>query len=258
MAIWETEYTEPFHHATYPAISPTRPELSASGKVVVISGGGRGLGIKMVESFAQAGASQVFIVGRNASALEAVAADTKAAYPATEVHTVAGDVSSEQDMVHLFSEVKRLAPGGIDVLFANAGYLPTVTPIAAATADTKADSAVTADWWSAFEINAKGTYLLARHFLAAARSEAVFVNVTAAGAHLNPSLLGFSAYSASKLGTARMVETLQAENKELRFYNVHPGCVKTDMMTKSGLEALGDAMAFDEGEYPSYSLLVEL
>lgn len=248
MAPWETDYTKAFHHASYPAISPTRPELSAAGKTILVSGGGRGLGTKIVEAFAQAGAGQIIVMGRDMSTLSAVASSVEAGYPSVQISAVAGDVSSEDDMAQAFAEVKRLAPAGIDVLVANAGYLPAVAPVPAASGDARADGAATADWWRAFEVNAKGTYLQARHFLAAARASAVFVSISAAAAHINPSLPGFSPYAASKLGVARVVETLQAENKELRFYNVHPGCVKTDMLIKSGLEALGDELPLDERE----------
>lgn len=253
MAPWETEYTKIFHHASYPAISPARPELSAAGKTILVSGGGRGLGTKIVEAFAQASAGHIIVLGRSLSALSATAASVGSQHPSTKISTVAGDVSREEDVARAFAEVKRLSPAGVDVLVANAGYLPAVGPVAAALGgDAQADDDAAADWWRAFEVNVKGTCLLARHFLAAAavagRADAVFVNVSAAAAHVNPALPGFSPYAASKLGAARLVETLQVENGGLRFYNVHPGCVKSDMLTKAGLEALGDELPLDEGK----------
>lgn len=259
--VWETNYTNTFHHASYPAISPSRPELSAAGKTVVISGGGRGLGTGIVEAFAQAGAAQIIVLGRRLDALRAIASRVEgAASCATRVAAVAADVSSEGDMARAFAEVRRLAPGGVDVLVANAGYLPTVTAVPPAGEDEEdsgaAATAATAEWWRGFEVNVKGLYLQARHFLAVARKgeeeeerrqQPVFINISAAGCHLHPAMHGFSPYAASKLGAARLVETLQEENKGLRFYNVHPGCVKSDMLVKSGLEALGDSLPLDEG-----------
>lgn len=242
--IWQDDYTKTFHHASYPSISPTRPEISAAGKTIVISGGGRGIGTSFVEAFAQAGAAQIIVIGRSLSTLSAVASSIGAKHPAIKISTVAGDISSEEDMARAFAEVQRLAPEGINVYVANAGYLPDVAPIAAASSGD--DGAVAADWWRAWEVNVKGVYLQARHFLAAAKAGAVFVNVSAAAAHINPAFPGFSPYAASKLGAARLVETLQIERETLRFYNVHPGCVKSDMLTKSGLEAHGDAIPLDE------------
>ncbi|KAF2475912.1 NAD(P)-binding protein [Lindgomyces ingoldianus] len=255
------EYSNTFHHQSYPAISPTRPELSATGKTVFISGGGRGLGTGIVDAFAQAGAKNIVIMGRNATALQSVATATETAWPSTKITTVAGDVSCEADVARAFDEVKKVAPAGIDVVVANAGYLATVAPIPAATPaagdssteQTKLDPVLT-DWWRAFEVNVKGVFLLARHFLALAVPNAVFLNVSAGACHLNPVLPGFSGYAGSKIATARVVETLQAENPAFRFYSVQPGAVMTDMLTNSGLLALPD-LPLDDLELPGHFMV---
>ncbi|KAJ0123730.1 Short chain dehydrogenase andI [Diaporthe amygdali] len=232
--LWETDFTETYHTSTYPSISPTRPELSAAGKTIFISGGGRGLGIGIVEAFATAGAAHIIILGRSTAALETVAAKTEAAHPSTKISTVSGDTSREEDVARAFAEAKKVSPEGVDVVVANAGYLPTVEPIPAGEG-----KGATEDWWKAWEVNVKGLYLLARQYLATAKPGASFVNISAAGGHINPALPGFSAYASSKLGAARFVETLQLENPGLKFYNVHPGVVGTNMLTKSGLESTG-------------------
>lgn len=250
--VWETEFTSTFHHSTYPSIAPTRPELSASGKTVLVTGGGRGVGIGIVKAFAEAGASNIIITGRSAESLQAVAASTKEAYPLTQVLVVAGDVTVEEDVAQLFAKAKSIAPGGVDVVIANAGYLSEVVAIPGATSASEGEKAATADWWQAFEVNVKGVYLLARYFLGAASGAgAAFVNISAPAGHVNPPLAGFSHYAGSKLGAARVVETLQLENGEsgLRFYNVHPGCIKSDMLAKSKLEAQVSMLPLDDGEF---------
>lgn len=234
--LWETNFTSTYHQKTYPSISPTRPELSAAGKTIFVSGGGRGLGIGIVEAFAAAGAAHIIILGRSTANLEEVAERTGAAYPSTKISTVSGDVSREEDVTRAFAETA--GKQGIDVVVANAGYLPTVEPVAPAGAGPAAGGGVTEDWWTAWEVNVKGLFLLARQFLASARPGGVFVNISAAGAHLNPALPGFSGYAGSKIGAARLVETLQLENPSLRFYNVHPGVVESDMLVKSKLMEL--------------------
>lgn len=247
--IWETEFTTKFHHSTYPAISPARPELSAAGKTVLITGGGRGVGTAIVKAFAEAGAANIIITGRSAESLQAVATSTKEAYPSTTIAIVTGDVSKEEDVAQMFAETKKLASSGVDIVIANAGYLPEVVPIPKA---GEPGDGTTAEWWRAFEVNVKGMYLLARHFLASASGAgAAFVNISAPAGHVNPALAGFSHYAGSKLGAARVVESLQTENLNsgLRFYNVHPGCIKSDMLSKSRLvETFGNTMPLDDGE----------
>ena len=56
--------TTTFHSKTYPTLSPTRPELSAKGKNVIITGGGTGIGAETARYYAQAGASRIAILGR--------------------------------------------------------------------------------------------------------------------------------------------------------------------------------------------------
>lgn len=221
---WETNFTTTFHSKSYPSISPTRPELSAAGKRVLVSGGGRGIGIGIVEAFAEAGAAHVIIMGRNTATLDEVAERTRAEYPETEFSTVPGDVSREEDVTRAFA-----GAGTVDVVVANAGYLPTPGPIG------EGGGPAVDDWWRAWEVNVRGVFLLARSFLASAKPGGVFVNVSALAAHNNPPLRGFSGYLASKIGAARLVETMQLESPRFRFYNVHPGTVESDMLTKTGL-----------------------
>ena len=73
------KFTNTYHHSSYPAISPARPELSVAGKTVLITGGGRGLGTAIVEAFAQANAKHIFIVGRNTTTLQSIAEHIRAA-----------------------------------------------------------------------------------------------------------------------------------------------------------------------------------
>ncbi|EJD54056.1 NAD(P)-binding protein [Auricularia subglabra TFB-10046 SS5] len=230
---WDTDYTDVYHHSVYPAISPRRPEVSVAGKTIVISGGGKGLGTGIVDAFAQAGAANIVVTGRNVGSLEAIKARIETSYASTKVAFVAGDVSREEDVARVFAAAKQVAPGGIDVFIANAGYMASPVPIS----ESKTD-----DWWYAYEVNVKGVFLQARYFLAAAAPNAAFFNISAGAAHLAPPIHGFSAYASSKLGAARVVETLQLENPALRFFNIQPGVVKTEMLTKSGFEAYNPPM----------------
>lgn len=59
-----------------------------------------------------------------------------------------------------------------------------------------------------------------------------------------------SAYSASKLAQANLVETLTAEVEDLHVVNVHPGVVMTDMTTKAAVP--GVEKFLDHGDLPAH------
>ncbi|KAJ5759464.1 NADP(+)-dependent dehydrogenase [Penicillium odoratum] len=55
--------TSVWHNAPYPAISPYRRELSASGKTIIIAGAGTGIGQATALAFARAGAAKIIMIG---------------------------------------------------------------------------------------------------------------------------------------------------------------------------------------------------
>ena len=56
--------TKVWHDTAYDAISAKRPELSAKGKSVLVTGGGTGIGAETAYVFASAGASRIALFGR--------------------------------------------------------------------------------------------------------------------------------------------------------------------------------------------------
>lgn len=66
-----TNVTSVVHQKPYPAILPTRPELSQAGKTVLITGGGGSIGLSIGKAFVQASAATIIITGRRAAILEA-------------------------------------------------------------------------------------------------------------------------------------------------------------------------------------------
>jgi NAD(P)-dependent dehydrogenase (short-subunit alcohol dehydrogenase family) len=112
-------------------------------------------------------------------------------------YVVQADISQEKEVAALFAGIKGIGP--VDVLVANAGYLSTPTPVAAS--DTQ-------DWWTSFEINVKGTYLLAKYFInqeAKPEKDPVFISMNSGVAHIGTAFGPNSAYAASKLGAASMI-----------------------------------------------------
>ena len=106
------------------------------------------------------------------------------------------------------------------------------------------------EWWKSFEINIKGSLIVAQGFLPHAAKDAKVVYLTTAVATLGP-LPGGSAYASSKLGATKVFEYLQAENPDLRVISVHPGVLQTEMQDK----LIDDGISMPQHESESLLLL---
>lgn len=133
-------FTKTYHHDPYPSISPLRPELSLSGRKVLITGGGRGIGKAIAFAFALAGASVLVLVGRTEASLLETKKEIENHYRSVEIITHVLDVSNNQQVRAVFKTIQREI-GTVDVLVSNAGYLPEYGLIGEA--DIK-------EWWSGF------------------------------------------------------------------------------------------------------------
>ena len=133
-----TSLTADWHNDTYPSISPNNPALSAKGKTVIVTGGGRGLGPEMGRAFAEAGAAHVALLGRTESTLSKTKDAIEADFPSTKVSAHVADVADE-------AAVRKAAQavGGWEVLILNAGFAPKRGPIAETSIG---------DWWRGFEV----------------------------------------------------------------------------------------------------------
>lgn len=174
--------TQTYHQSVYPAISPENPLLSASGKVVLVTGGGTGIGKTTAISFIQAGAQAVIIVGRRESVLQSAVAELSK-IGKTKVSYGVADVTDLAAVERVFASAIK-THGKIDVLVANAGYLDQHKSIV--------DSELS-DYWLSFEINVKGLIILAQAFLKISEPGATFINVSSAAGYI-PYIPGFSGY----------------------------------------------------------------
>ena len=215
-------YTKIFHTTSYPGIDPSRPDLSTTGKVVLITGGGSGIGPRIAHAFATSGCTKIAIVGRTVASLEKTKQEIEGAHAGVTVHTATADISDANAVNKAFEGASK-ALGKIDIVIGNAGYLPDTKPIAQADAE---------EWFKGMTVNVKGTLNLAKAFLNYAAEKPTFVHVSTGGCHIEP-MPANSGYAVSKLAAARLMEYFAFENPQVRVHNIHPGVVLTDMYQKS-------------------------
>src|SRR5437899_9505867 len=145
-------FTKTWHNTAYAAIDPTRPELSAKGKVVVVTGGGSGIGPVIVDDFAKAGATKIAIIGRTEKSLLATKSSIEEKYPESTVLAGVADVSDAVAVERVFSEIKTQF-GAIDILVSNAGYLPNIISVKTTPVD---------EWFKGYEVNVKGALIVSQ------------------------------------------------------------------------------------------------
>ena len=194
------------------------PVAGLQGKVVIVTGGGRGLGRAVSEGFAEAGA-RVVLTGRSAATVEEAAAAIVAQGGAAE--GIAADVSREDDVEALCRAVVA-RHGRIDALVNNAG----VNPWYKTAEDTSLD-----EWRAVVDTNLTGVFLMARAAgrVMLAQGEGAIVNVTSVAGRVG--LARTTAYCAAKGGVELMTRQLALEwaKKGVRVNAVGPGYFETDL-----------------------------
>lgn len=227
--------TRRWHSKAYPAIDPARPELSAKGKVVVITGGGGSVGGATALAFAQAGAERIAVIGRRKDPLNETKKNVESQFKNVQVLVQTGDLA---DGVMMKEAMRSIADklGKIDILVANAGYLSKFESLAEADAE---------EWWRGFEINTKGAFNTIRALLPVAGAETIIVDVSTCVVHM-PAMASASAYVASKLAGTKIYEMAAAENPSLSVVHVHPGVVYSELNVKSGVTAADDGRSLTQ------------
>ncbi|KAB8242821.1 hypothetical protein BDV35DRAFT_399741 [Aspergillus flavus] len=234
-AIWCSMKT--LHFQPYAGLADALGRADLSGRSVLITGGGHGIGFKIATSFAERGVGRILLVGRTESRL-VEATKRLSSIAGTSVRYEVADLASQDDIRRVF-ETLKFSP---DILINNAGYMPN--PESFLTTNLS-------EYWSGFTINVLGTVRFTQAYLRhrleqGATSPAVVITLNTAGAY-GPSVPNLSAYLASKAGLVRWVEIVSADiDKQVaRFISVHPGAVDTDMLAKS---QLGGAFPSTEGK----------
>ncbi|KAI5242345.1 NAD(P)-binding protein [Aureobasidium subglaciale] len=206
------QFTKSLRREIYPSIDPKNTALNAAGKVVLITGAGGGVGGETARAWAIAGAQGVVLVGRRVASLQEPKEAILTINKDIKVLAIAADLASETDVEILFKQVKEFFKR-VDVVVNTAG-----TMTGGLLGDLPPQQ-----WWTDFEVNIKGTYNLAHHYLKTFGDAGTLINLVSFGASLTRP--GISSYSISKLAVIKLGEYLDTEKPDLRVFSVHPGIV---------------------------------
>ena len=205
--------------------------LDLTGKVALITGGSRGLGLQMAEALGEMGA-KLAITARKADELAEAKAHLEA--QGVEVLTVVNDLSKFDQIPGLVSAVLERY-GKIDILVNNAG----------ATWGAPAEDHPNEAWLKVINLNVNGMYFLTREVGKRAfipqKSGKVIVTASIAGLRGNPPDMQTIAYNTSKGADVNFVRTLAAEwgKHNINVNAICPGFFPSKMA--SGImEKLGD------------------
>lgn len=185
--------------------------MTLSGKRVLITGGGTGVGADLARSFARSGA-EVVVVGRRLAPLESVAS----AIP--EISALQADVTDEAAVQDMFERA-----GPCDIVIANAGV-----------ADSAPFERVTLDHWNTMlAVNMTGTFLTFREGLRQMTGWGRLIAIASTAG-----LKGYryvAPYAASKHGIIGLVRSLALEvaSRPITINALCPGFLDTEMTERS-------------------------
>jgi NAD(P)-dependent dehydrogenase (short-subunit alcohol dehydrogenase family) len=188
-----------------------------TGKVALVTGGSRGLGLEMVRAFAACGAD-VIIASRKLESCEAAAAEIRAA--GRRALAVAAHVGRWSEIDQLIEEAYT-AFGRVDILVNNAGMSPAEA--SHQVSEKLFDSIV--------NLNFKGPFRLASQIAHRMRQDGggSIINVSSSAA-VRPTAVGIAAYGAAKAALNAMTVSMAREYAPtVRINAIAPGPFLTDI-----------------------------
>tara|TARA_R110001606_G_scaffold360158_2_gene512872 strand:+ start:18869 stop:19630 length:762 start_codon:yes stop_codon:yes gene_type:complete len=209
--------------------------VDINGKVVVVTGAGRGLGRAIAETLAARGA-RLACVDLNEDDLRDTVARCEQA--GGKAKRYLANVASESEVTALFENVVADF-GAVHGLVNNAGI--TRDGLLVKARDGEVQSTMSLQQWQAvIDVNLTGVFLCGREAAAAmvrlGVEEGVIVNISSIARHGS---FGQTNYAAAKAGVVAMAEVWA---RELARYNVRtgvvaPGTINTDMIAAMKPEA---------------------
>ena len=201
-----------------------RVSVEFEGKVALVTGGARGIGLSIAEALVREGAS-VFICGRNPATLKTALGQLRTFGSQTSAAGVVADVRRNNDCRNLVQKAATRF-GRLDILVNNAGIC-IFKPVDQLTAD---------DWDATIQTNLSSVFYCCR--------EAVPIMRQQGGGHIfnissllaDHGIAEGSAYCASKFGVNGLTEAMMQDVRcdGIRVSTIMPGSVATDFGGSAG------------------------
>ncbi|KAK4575108.1 hypothetical protein LTR86_000960 [Recurvomyces mirabilis] len=219
--------------------------FSLNGKVAVVTGGSRGLGLHAASGLLQAGCSKVFITSRKAKACEEACEALNALPCNGKAISIPADLAKPGEVERLVKEVEKYTDK-VDILFANAG----------ATWGAPFDEHPENAFQKVMDLNVKSVFVCSQKFAPLLRKAGTVedpsrIVITASIAGIGIGTLGANAtfgYSASKAAVLHLARNLAAElgPQNILTTSIAPGFFPTKMASglmemTGGVKALADA-----------------
>ena len=193
--------------------------MDMQGKVVIVTGAGRGIGEGIANTLAEAGAA-VVCAARRGDEVEAVAAGIRAR--GGRAIALATDVT-DNDAVEALAQKAISEFGHLDIWINNAGGSPIQTPL------TELDAK---EWDATMRLNLTAIWVCTNTAARLMRDGGRIVNISSRAAV--STVMGSGHYAAAKAGVNSLTVTYAKElGPRIRVNCIMPGAVPTEIMMKA-------------------------
>ena len=201
--------------------------MELNGKVVVVTGGARGIGRAIADAFAERGA-HIALLDLNAADLETARAELAGRGVSVSAHTL--NVAKEDEVVRAFDDVVA-QHGRLDVLVNNAGIIKDALLVKVKDGAVVGKMSL-AQWQAVIDVNLTGVFLCGREGaerMVKLGHGGVIINISSVSRAGNA---GQSNYSAAKSAVAAMAVTWAKELARfgVRAAAIAPGFIRTDLL----------------------------